>query len=64
MSFDTRNIRNVVLLGHSGSGKTTFAETMLYEAKAISRRGTVEEGNTISDYTCFMQIGRILKSTL
>jgi len=51
MSFDTRNIRNVVLLGHSGSGKTTFAETMLYEAKAISRRGTVEEGNTISDYT-------------
>jgi len=55
MSFDTRNIRNVVLLGHSGSGKTTFAETMLYEAKAISRRGTVEEGNTISDYTSIEQ---------
>lgn len=55
MSFDTRNIRNVVLLGHSGSGKTTFAETMLYEAKAISRRGTVEEGNTISDYSAIEQ---------
>lgn len=51
MSFDTKNIRNVVLLGHSGSGKTTFAETMLYEAGEITRRGTVEEGNTVSDYT-------------
>ena len=51
MTFDTRNIRNVVLLGHSGSGKTTFAETMLFESNAISRRGTVEDGATTSDYT-------------
>ena len=51
MSFDTRNIRNVVLLGHPGSGKTTFAETMLYEAKAIQRRGKVEDSNTVSDYS-------------
>ena len=51
MSFDTKNIRNVVLLGHSGSGKTTFAETMLFEAGEINRRGSVEEGNTVSDYT-------------
>ncbi|MBK8655929.1 MAG: elongation factor G [Haliscomenobacter sp.] len=51
MSFDTKNIRNVVLLGHSGSGKTTFAETMLFEAGEINRRGTVEEGNTVSDYS-------------
>ncbi|MEY4135720.1 MAG: hypothetical protein RL386_2070 [Bacteroidota bacterium] len=51
MSFDTRDIRNVVLLGHSGSGKTTFAETMLFEAGEISRRGSVEDGNTVSDYT-------------
>jgi elongation factor G len=50
-SFDTRNIRNIVLVGHSGSGKTTFAETMLYEAKAISRRGSVGDSNTQSDYT-------------
>lgn len=51
MSFDTKNIRNVVLLGHSGSGKTTFAETMLFESGSITRRGTVEDGSTTSDYT-------------
>lgn len=51
MNFNTAHIRNVALLGHTGSGKTTFAEAMLFEAKGISRRGTVEEGNTVSDYT-------------
>ena len=51
MAYDTKDIRNVVLLGHSGSGKTTFAETMLFESGAINRRGTVEEKSTISDYT-------------
>lgn len=51
MSFQTRDIRNIVLLGHSGSGKTTMAEAMLFEAGAITRRGKVEDQNTISDYT-------------
>src|SRR5688500_2779729 len=51
MVVDTKNLRNVVLLGHSGSGKTLFAETMLFESGAISRRGTIEGQNTISDYT-------------
>lgn len=51
MSYDTKNIRNVVLLGHSGSGKTTLAETMLFESGAITRIGSVDEGNTTSDYT-------------
>ena len=49
-AYETGKIRNVVLVGHSGSGKTTLAETMLYEAKAISRRGTVGDRNTQSDY--------------
>lgn len=51
MGTDTKNLRNVVLLGHSGSGKTLFAETMLFESGAINRRGTIEGQNTISDYT-------------
>ncbi len=50
-AYTTKNIRNVVLVGHSGCGKTTFAEAMLYEAQAITRRGTIEDGNTQSDYT-------------
>lgn len=50
MSFHTKNVRNVVLLGHSGSGKTSFAECMLYEGGEINRRGSVADGNTISDY--------------
>lgn len=51
MSYDTKNIRNVALLGHSGSGKTLFNECMLFEAGAINRRGTIEDQNTISDFT-------------
>lgn len=51
MVFDTKNIRNIVLLGHSGCGKTSLCEAMLYEAKEIDRIGTVEGGSTTSDFT-------------
>lgn len=51
MSFNTKDIRNVALLGHSGSGKTSFAESMLFEAKELRRRGQVDQGTTVSDYT-------------
>ena len=65
MSVATKDIRNVVLLGHSGSGKTTFAETMLFESGAIKRRGTVENQNTISDYSKIEQErGNSIFSTL
>ncbi|MBX7154692.1 MAG: elongation factor G [Bacteriodetes bacterium] len=50
-TYDVQHIKNVALLGHSGSGKTTLAESMLFESGTISRRGTVEERNTVSDYT-------------
>ena len=50
-TFDTAHVKNIVLLGHSGSGKTTLAEAMLFEAGLIHRRGSIEEKNTVSDYT-------------
>ncbi len=47
--YSTKDIRNVVLLGSSKSGKTTLAESMLYEGKVIDRRGSIEGKNTVSD---------------
>lgn len=48
--FDTDKIRNVVLLGHGGCGKTTLAEAMAYASGITKRQGKISEGNTISDY--------------
>ncbi len=47
--YETKEIKNIALLGSKGSGKTTLAEAMLYECGVIKRRGTVEAGNTVSD---------------
>ena len=65
MTFESKNIRNVVLLGHSSSGKTSFAEAMLYEAKAIDRLGNVSDQTTTSDHTNIEQErGNSIFSTL
>ena len=48
--YTTDKIRNVVLLGHSGAGKTSLVESMAYLAGVTSRMGKVEDGNTISDF--------------
>ena len=50
MSYSTETIRNVCLLGHSGSGKTALAESMLFATGAIDRMGRVPDGNTVCDY--------------
>lgn len=49
--YPTQEIKNIVLLGNSGAGKTTLAEAMAYEGRVIERRGSVESENTLSDYT-------------
>ncbi len=48
--FTPDHIRNLALIGHGGSGKTSMAEAMLFSAGSTTRLGRVEEGNTLSDY--------------
>ena len=48
--YTTDKIRNVVLLGHGGCGKTSLAEAMAYLSGITSRMGKVDDGNTMSDF--------------
>ena len=50
MSYATKDIRNIALLGHGGNGKSTLAESMLYLTGAIDRLGSTAAGNSVSDY--------------
>ena len=64
-TYLTGQIKNIVLLGGSASGKTTLAEAMMYEGKVIDRRGSVDAKNTVSDYSEVEQLyKRSIYSTL
>lgn len=49
-SYPTENIRNIVLVGHGGAGKTSLAEALLFASGAINRMGKTTEGNTVCDF--------------
>lgn len=48
--YQTNEIKNIALVGGTKSGKTTFAEAMLFEGGVITRRGSVDDKNSVSDY--------------
>src|SRR5947209_10939579 len=48
--YQVADIRNIALVGHGAAGKTTLADTLLFKGKAVDRRGSVEDGTSVSDY--------------
>src|SRR5579859_4738302 len=48
--YQVADIRNIALAGHRASGKTSLADALLFQAKAVDRRGSVDDGSSISDY--------------
>ena len=63
--YQPNEIKNLSLIGAAGSGKTTLAEAMMFEAGVISRRGDIESQNTVSDYNAIEhEQGRSVYSTV
>lgn len=50
MAYTVEQIRNIALCGHSGAGKTSLSEAMLYNMKLVNRMGRIQDGTTVSDY--------------
>ena len=54
MKFEAKKIRNFVVAGHSGCGKTTLCDLMLYKAKAVDRPGSVDAKTSVSDFSLIL----------
>src|SRR5437867_6376789 len=48
--YKVEDIRNIALVGHGAAGKTSLADALLFAAKAVGRRGSVDDGTSVSDY--------------
>ena len=48
--YKVEDIRNIALVGHEQTGKTTLADALLFKAKAVERKGSVDDGTSVSDY--------------
>ena len=48
--YETKDIRNIVLVGHNSSGKTTLGDAMLFKTKSTSRQGSVDDGTSVFDF--------------
>ena len=51
-SYHVEDIRNIALVGHGAGGKTSLADALLFEAKSVDRRGSVEDGTSVSGFLC------------
>src|ERR1044071_8778533 len=48
--YSVADIRNIALVGHGAAGKTSLADALLFKAKAVDRKGSVDDGSSVSDY--------------
>lgn len=63
MGYKPEDIRSIAIVAHGGAGKTSLTEAMLFDAGVISRLGTVESGNTVTDFGTEEQKRQISIST-
>lgn len=64
MTYSPDKIRNIAVVGHQGSGKTTLIESIAFKSGLTNKKGTVEDGNTLSDYLADERRSSVLSPVL